>query len=325
MFAALDTSGVAVINADDRFAAFWHGLARAAGTVITFGMRERADISASRVVARQSTSGFVTEFDLRTLQGDCRVALPLAGEHNVMNALAAAAAATGAGADLGAVQKGLQSMRPVAGRLETKAALNGARLIDDSYNANPGSVRAGLRALAELPGERWLVLGEMARARRGHLAPARRDRRVRATDRRLAPAMRSAARRATRSKRSGPAPVVRERRRNGRGREARPEAGPDGPGQGLARQPARAGRRRRWPLTAGSRRREATEMLHYLAEWLTGFYSGFHVFNYLTLRSILAALTALTISLRGRPDDDPQARGAPGRPARAFRRPADRT
>jgi UDP-N-acetylmuramoyl-tripeptide--D-alanyl-D-alanine ligase len=162
MYAALDTSGVAIINADDRFAAFWHGLARAAGTVITFGMRERADIGASRVVARQSTSGFVTEFDLRTLQGDCRVALPLAGEHNVMNALAAAAAAMGAGADLGAVQKGLQSMRPVAGRLETKAALNGARLIDDAYNANPGSVRAGLRALAELPGERWLILGEMA-------------------------------------------------------------------------------------------------------------------------------------------------------------------
>ena len=90
------------------------------------------------------------------------MALPLAGEHNVMNALAAAAAAMGAGADLGAVQKGLQSMRPVAGRLETKAALNGARLIDDTYNANPGSVRAGLRALAELPGERWLVLGDMA-------------------------------------------------------------------------------------------------------------------------------------------------------------------
>ncbi len=60
------------------------------------------------------------------------------------------------------MQRGLQSMRPVAGRLEVKQALRGARLIDDAYNANPGSLRVGLRALAGVPGERWLVLGEMA-------------------------------------------------------------------------------------------------------------------------------------------------------------------
>jgi UDP-N-acetylmuramoyl-tripeptide--D-alanyl-D-alanine ligase len=79
-----------------------------------------------------------------------------------MNALAATAAAMAAGASLDAVQRGLQSMRAVSGRLEVKAALGGARLIDDAYNANPGSLRVGLRALAEVPGERWLVLGEMA-------------------------------------------------------------------------------------------------------------------------------------------------------------------
>ncbi len=162
MFAALDTSGTAVINADDRFAALWHSLARAAGMVVTFGMRERADVSATGVTSRAVSGGFATEFDLHTSAGSCHVVLPLAGEHNVMNALAATAAAMAAGADLATVQQGLQSMRPVAGRLETKRALRGARLIDDSYNANPGSMRAGLRALSEVAGERWLILGEMA-------------------------------------------------------------------------------------------------------------------------------------------------------------------
>jgi UDP-N-acetylmuramoyl-tripeptide--D-alanyl-D-alanine ligase len=85
----------------------------------------------------------------------------LAGEHNVLNALGAAAAAHAAGADLDQIVRGLASMRPVAGRLELKAALNGAQLIDDSYNANPGSLRAGIVSLASVPGEHWLVLGEM--------------------------------------------------------------------------------------------------------------------------------------------------------------------
>jgi UDP-N-acetylmuramoyl-tripeptide--D-alanyl-D-alanine ligase len=162
MFEALGADDAAVINADDRFAMLWRGLAGAAGRCTTFGMRERADVSASRVTARLTDAGFVTAFDLDTPQGQRHVTLQLAGEHNVMNALAAAAAALAAGAGLDVVRQGLESVRPVAGRLEVKAALHGARLIDDSYNANPGSLRAGLRALAGIPGERWLVLGEMA-------------------------------------------------------------------------------------------------------------------------------------------------------------------
>jgi UDP-N-acetylmuramoyl-tripeptide--D-alanyl-D-alanine ligase len=162
MFQALGVEGVAVINADDRYAAFWHGLARQAGRVTTFGVRERADVSARDVKPRSSATGFVTDFDLVTPQGARHVTLHLAGEHNVINALAAAAAALAAGATLEAVQQGLEAMRPVAGRLQVKTALQGACLIDDAYNANPGSLRAGLRALAEVPGERWLVLGEMA-------------------------------------------------------------------------------------------------------------------------------------------------------------------
>jgi UDP-N-acetylmuramoyl-tripeptide--D-alanyl-D-alanine ligase len=162
MFEALGLDGTAVINADDRYAAYWHTLVRTTGRVVTFGIRERADVTATNVAARLGHSGFVSEFDLVASAGRRSVALQLAGEHNIMNALAAAAAALAAGAGLDAIQQGLQSMRPVAGRLEIKPALQGARLIDDSYNANPGSLRAGLRALSEVPGERWLVLGEMA-------------------------------------------------------------------------------------------------------------------------------------------------------------------
>jgi UDP-N-acetylmuramoyl-tripeptide--D-alanyl-D-alanine ligase len=161
MFESLGIEDTAVINADDRFAALWHGLARAAGRIVTFGMRERADFSASNVRGSLSSDGFATEFDLECPLGRRRVRLALAGEHNVMNALAAAAAASAAGAGLDAVAQGLTAMRPVSGRLQVRPALNGARLIDDSYNANPGSVRAGLNSLANVPGEHWLVLGEM--------------------------------------------------------------------------------------------------------------------------------------------------------------------
>ncbi|HEX9206814.1 MAG TPA: UDP-N-acetylmuramoyl-tripeptide--D-alanyl-D-alanine ligase [Steroidobacteraceae bacterium] len=162
MFEAIGPHGTAVINADDRFAAFWHGLARRAGRVVTFGMRESADVAATDVQTRLTEAGFATTFELVAPAGRRRIELALAGEHNVMNALAAAAAAMAAGASLDAVQRGLASMRAVAGRLEVKQALRGARLIDDAYNANPGSLRVGLRALSQVPGERWLVLGEMA-------------------------------------------------------------------------------------------------------------------------------------------------------------------
>jgi len=162
MFEALGPAGTAVINADDRFAAYWHGLARRAGRVVTFGVRERADVTASAIRGELTADGFRTTFELATPAGRRTIELALAGEHNVMNALAATAAAMAAGAGLDAVQGGLQSMRAVSGRLEMKPALGGARLIDDAYNANPGSLRVGLRALAQVPGERWFVLGEMA-------------------------------------------------------------------------------------------------------------------------------------------------------------------
>jgi UDP-N-acetylmuramoyl-tripeptide--D-alanyl-D-alanine ligase len=161
MLEAIGLEGTAVINADDRFAAYWHGLARGAGRVVTFGVRERADFSATAVHSRLADDGFVTDFDLLSPLGRRHVSLALAGEHNVMNALAAAAAAHAAGAGIEAIVEGLTRMRPVSGRLDVRRLPGGARLIDDSYNANPASLRAGLRALAGIEGARWLVLGEM--------------------------------------------------------------------------------------------------------------------------------------------------------------------
>ncbi len=94
-------------------------------------------------------------------QGEVEVALALPGRHNVRNALAAAALALNAGAPLQAVADGLNAARPVAGRLIAHRLSNGAVLIDDSYNANPGSLAAAIDTLAADAGEAWLVLGDM--------------------------------------------------------------------------------------------------------------------------------------------------------------------
>jgi UDP-N-acetylmuramoyl-tripeptide--D-alanyl-D-alanine ligase len=94
----------------------------------------------------------------------------MGGRHNVANALAAAAAAAAAGAKLEHIVAGLGAMRAVAGRLQFKKALGGAWIIDDSYNANPSSMRAGIEVLAELEGTKWLVIGDMAEL--GEFAPA---------------------------------------------------------------------------------------------------------------------------------------------------------
>jgi UDP-N-acetylmuramoyl-tripeptide--D-alanyl-D-alanine ligase len=162
LFEALAGDGTAVINADDRFADLWRGLARHAGRQVLFGMRAAADFRATGVHTRLADDRFVTAFELDCPLGRSAVVMNLGGEHNVMNALAAAAAAYAAGAELTDIELGLASMQPVSGRMQLKSALGGARLIDDSYNANPGSVLAGLRSLAAIPGEHWLVLGEMA-------------------------------------------------------------------------------------------------------------------------------------------------------------------
>lgn len=159
MVAGLAVDGVAVINADDKFSDMWRKSTRA--RVVTFGMRKGADFTASDVRVEGGADGFVTSFTLQCPLGRVSMEMQLAGQHNVSNALAAAAAASAAGATLDNIVAGLGAMRAVKGRLQLKTARTGAWIIDDSYNANPDSVRAGIEVLAQLEGRKWLVLGGM--------------------------------------------------------------------------------------------------------------------------------------------------------------------
>lgn len=160
LFRALPPEGVAVVNADDAFAAQWRDLSTAE-RVLTFGFEQPADFMAHRVRAQSSTGGFHTEFELVTPYGSRPATLALGGLHNLRNALGAAAAACAVGVEVDEIVAGLAAMKSVAGRLELKPALNGAFLVDDSYNANPSSLKAGLDAFRTFGGVRWLVLGEM--------------------------------------------------------------------------------------------------------------------------------------------------------------------
>jgi UDP-N-acetylmuramoyl-tripeptide--D-alanyl-D-alanine ligase len=164
LFEALE-HGVAVINADDEYAPLWRELA--AGDVITFGLSEDADVRAVHPRAEPPAAPAFMEFELRVPEGRQGVRLPLPGLHNVRNALAAAACAVALGMDARDIAAGLLNVRPAPGRLAWRKALGGARLLDDTYNANPTSLRAGLELLAGVPARRWLVLGDMGELGRG--------------------------------------------------------------------------------------------------------------------------------------------------------------
>jgi UDP-N-acetylmuramoyl-tripeptide--D-alanyl-D-alanine ligase len=157
IYEALSDDGVAVINADDTFAPFFAQIVGHRRS-FRFGIDNDADVRASKIRATADGS----QFTLTTPAGDAEIALPLPGRHNVMNALAASALALGAGAPFAAIVEGLRHAEPVKGRQITHVLGNGAVLIDDSYNANPGSVSAAIATLAADAGNAWLVLGDMA-------------------------------------------------------------------------------------------------------------------------------------------------------------------
>ena len=155
---ALGASGVAVFPADDEHAPVWHQLA---GTrpMLTFALTGAADVT-----CHAEWSGDHWAVLLQTPAGAVTATLFVAGWHNVKNALAATACALAAGCPLDAIGRGLEAFEPVKGRSQVKAFVHHGRsctLIDDSYNANPDSVRAAIDVLAGLPGPRWLVLGDM--------------------------------------------------------------------------------------------------------------------------------------------------------------------
>lgn len=173
IYDALPADGVAVVNADDAFSPYF--IERANGRrILRFGLDASADITARGIAADAEGSRFA----MVTPGGEISVQLALPGRHNVRNALAAAAMSLGAGASLDAIRAGLEEARAVAGRLVRHRLGNGALLIDDSYNANPGSLDAAIDALAAAGGEAWLVLGDMRElggdARALHAASGRR-------------------------------------------------------------------------------------------------------------------------------------------------------
>jgi UDP-N-acetylmuramoyl-tripeptide--D-alanyl-D-alanine ligase len=155
IYAGLAADGIAVINADDAYADLWRELA-APHRIITFGLDRPADVSAEcELDAGGST------IHLKTPHGGISMRLSLLGRHNVMNTLAASSASLAAGVSLADIQAGLEKLKSVSGRLEVKRGLNGARVLDDTYNANPGSLAAGVEVLKAASGERVLVLGDM--------------------------------------------------------------------------------------------------------------------------------------------------------------------
>jgi len=154
---ALPATGTAVLNADDAHVGVWRAAARAAGCrVVDFGLDHEAAVTGRHAPA--PAGGVV---DVATPTGTATVRLAAPGRHNAANALAAAAAAIAVGVPLAAVVRGLEAFRPVAGRLVTRAAPGDVTVVDDTYNANPDSVRAAIDVLASMPGPRWLVLGDM--------------------------------------------------------------------------------------------------------------------------------------------------------------------
>jgi len=156
LFAALPPGGTAVINADDPRVLqlpVANGVRR-----VTYGCAPEATVRAEGIV----TDGRALRFDLLLENDRHPVRLTVAGRHNVANALAAAAAAFALGHDGAAIVRGLEAFRPRSGRMELVSLANGCRLLDDSYNANPLSVRAALGTLAESGGARKIaVLGDM--------------------------------------------------------------------------------------------------------------------------------------------------------------------
>ncbi len=156
VYSALPADGTAIINADDRFADYFASLA-GKRDVLRFSLDAEADVHATEI----ETTAAGSRFTLHAPAGVVVVELPLPGRHNIANALAAAAIASAVDIPLPIIAAGLASATSIPGRLQVELMAGGWHLIDDSYNANPASLQAAIGTLTALPGEAWLVLGDM--------------------------------------------------------------------------------------------------------------------------------------------------------------------
>jgi UDP-N-acetylmuramoyl-tripeptide--D-alanyl-D-alanine ligase len=153
----LTAEDVAIINSDQQWAEDWRRRAREA-RVIDFSCRRDAAV---RLLESESHGLAGSKITVETPGGVVRISLAMPGEHNVSNALAAIAVGIACELSLEEIRRGLESVRPVAGRLSAQRAPSGALVIDDCYNANPGSVRAAIELLVQESGVHILVLGAM--------------------------------------------------------------------------------------------------------------------------------------------------------------------
>ena len=160
MFSGLQQDGIAVMNLDSEFVPLWRELA-GARRIVTFGLTAEAEFRAEHIRQSLDADGPVLEFRMATPDGAAEVRLKLPGRHNAANALAAAAATWAAGWSLDEIVTGLAQVEGVRGRMSLRKARCGALLIDDTYNANPAALRAAIEYATALPGETWLVLGDM--------------------------------------------------------------------------------------------------------------------------------------------------------------------
>ncbi len=155
IFEGLQSCGTAIINADDEHAPLWRKLA-GAHSLLEFGLNDGADVSGRWGPCEQ---GLLLE--AKTPKGNFSVVMQVSGEHNARNALAATAVAIAIDIPLESIVKGLERFSGVAGRMQRKPGRNGAFVIDDTYNANPASMRAAIKVLAQAGGLRVLVVGDM--------------------------------------------------------------------------------------------------------------------------------------------------------------------
>lgn len=158
IYDGLAPGGAAIVNIDDEYAGLW--LERTRGNrQISFGTGAHADVRADNIDLAPGAARI--RFDLVYNGAGTAVELNLAGRHNVMNALAAAACCLAVDILPAQVSAGLRTVQPVKGRMQLKTGLGGALIFDDTYNANPASLAAALRVANEMPGQAWLVLGDM--------------------------------------------------------------------------------------------------------------------------------------------------------------------
>ncbi|MGZ8163349.1 MAG: UDP-N-acetylmuramoyl-tripeptide--D-alanyl-D-alanine ligase, partial [Methylobacter sp.] len=154
----LKEHGIAILYRDDDYFSYWKSVA-GIRKIMSFGLNDGADVTARSIKTEIRNNQFATTFELVTAQGSLAVKLKLAGRHNVINALTATAACLALDIELEQIKQGLESVIPVTGRLQPLVSRLGNIVIDDTYNANSASLKAGLDVLANCEGEPWLVLG----------------------------------------------------------------------------------------------------------------------------------------------------------------------